>query len=89
MAKFIKDYLLFILKSATIILLFFGVSLIFASFGDKSKNKDIGSLIIKDLRNQYYDIKNEMINNIYTKTEAEKLTTDIKNSEIEKKVEPL
>lgn len=85
MAKFIKDYLLFILKSATIILLFFGVSLIFASFGDKSKNKDIGSLIIKDLKNQYYDIKNEMINNIYTKTEAEKLTTDIKNSEIEKK----
>ncbi|MSO14377.1 protease SohB [Rickettsiales endosymbiont of Trichoplax sp. H2] len=85
MAKFIRDYLLFILKSATIILLFFGVSLIFASFGDKSKNKDIGSLIIKDLRNQYYDIKNEMINNIYTKTEAEKLTTDIKNSEIEKK----
>ena len=85
MAKFIKDYLLFILKSATIILLFFGISLIFASFGDKSKNKDIDSLIIKDLTNQYYDIKNEMINNIYTRTEAEKLTTDIKNSEIEKK----
>ena len=84
MAKFIKDYLLFTLKSATIILLFFGISLIIATIGEKPKNKDIGSLTIKDLTNQYYDVKNEMINNIYTKTEAQKLTTDIKNSKIGK-----
>ena len=82
MAKFIKDYLLFTLKSITIILLFFGISFIFAIIGNKeNKNKDMDSLTVKNLTNHYYDVKAGMINNIYPKAEAEKLIHNLNKKE--------
>jgi len=85
MAKFFKDYLLFTLKSTTIILLFFGISIIFANVGNKaSKSTDMGLLTVKSLTNHYYDVKTAMIYNIYPKAEAEKLINNFKQNKTKK-----
>ena len=85
MAKFLKDYLLFTLKSTTIILLFFGISIIFANIGSKvNKKADIGLLTVKNLTNHYHDIKTAMIYNTYPKDEVVKLVNSLKQDKIDK-----
>ena len=85
MAKFLKDYLLFTLKSTTIILLIFGISIVFANVGNKANKKaDMSLLTVKNLTSHYHDVKKAMIYNIHPKEEAEKLINSFKQDKTNK-----
>ena len=81
MPKFLKDYLLFTLKSTTIILIFFLISFGFANLGNKeNKLNDMGLLTIQNLTEQYNNIRLNIIRKTYSKKEADKIIAEYQHN---------
>ena len=77
MTKFIKNYLIFIIKSVTVICTISLVGLAISILNEKS-NKINGSsrLVIRDLTQSYYSVQKTIIHNIYSKVESNNIIKD-------------
>jgi serine protease SohB len=84
MPKFLKDYLLFTVKSTTIILIFFLISFGFGNLGNKeNKLNDMGLLTIQNLTEQYNNIRLNIIRKTYSKKEADKIIADYQHNKVQ------
>ena len=71
MTKFIKNYLIFIIKSLTVIFIISLIGITLSTLNDRSgKMNGTTKLVIRNLTHNYYSIQKNIIHNIYSKIES-------------------